>query len=96
MKALLDYLSRLPAAEREAFARRCGTSLNYLRKAASAGQRLGESLCISIERESHRTVLCEQIRPDVDWAYLRGTAPAPAHQAPEAINSEATQGGAHV
>lgn len=76
MKPVLDYLSQIPAAEREAFARRCGTTLNYLRKAASVGQRLGESLCIAIERESARAVRCEQIRPDVDWAYLRGTTPA--------------------
>lgn len=79
MNPVLRYLSTLPAAERDPFARRCGTTLNYLRKAASAGQRLGESLCIAIERESGRGVFCEQIRPDVDWAYLRGTTPAPLH-----------------
>lgn len=95
MKALLDYLSRMPAAERETFARRCGTTIGYLRKAASVGQRLGESLCISIERESHRAVLCEQIRPDVDWGYLRGTAAPPANQPPATVSSEVTQGGAH-
>lgn len=76
MKAVLTYLSSLPADQRDAFARRCGTSVNYLRKAASAGQKLGESLCIAIERESARAVVCEQIRPDVDWAFLRGTASA--------------------
>lgn len=75
MKAVLKYLSSLDPGERDAFARRCGTSVGYLRKAASAGQKLGESLCIAIERESCRSVLCEQIRPDVDWAFLRGTAP---------------------
>lgn len=80
MKAVLQYLSSLPATERDAFARRCGTSVNYLRKAASAGQKLGESLCIAIERESARAVRCEQIRPDVDWAFLRGTAPMAADQ----------------
>lgn len=76
MKAVLKYLSTLEPCDRDAFARRCGTSVGYLRKAASVGQKLGESLCIAIERESQRAVVCEQIRPDVDWAYLRGTPAA--------------------
>lgn len=51
----------------------CGTSLGYLRKACSTGQRIGEKICIAIERESDGAVRCEDLRPDVDWAYLRGT-----------------------
>lgn len=42
-----------------------------MRKAISTGQKIGESLCIRIERESSRAVRCEDIRPDVDWLYLR-------------------------
>lgn len=80
MKAVLKYLSSLAPHERDAFARRCGTSVGYLRKAASAGQKLGGALCIAIERESRRAVVCEEIRPDVDWAYLRGTSPAASTQ----------------
>lgn len=64
----------MPTPEQEAFAKRCGTSLNYLRKAISTGQQLRESLVIDIERESGGEVRCEQLRPDVDWAYVRGTA----------------------
>lgn len=55
------------------FCDRCGTSEGYLRKAVSAGQKLGESLCINIERESRRAVTCEELRPDVDWAYIRSS-----------------------
>ena len=29
--------------------------------------------CPSIERATHGAVRCEELRPDVDWAYLRGT-----------------------
>lgn len=29
--------------------------------------------CIDIERATNGTVRCEDLRPDVDWAYLRGT-----------------------
>lgn len=30
--------------------------------------------CPTIERETRGKVRCEDLRPDVDWAYLRGTA----------------------
>jgi len=29
--------------------------------------------CPAIERETAREVTCEQLRPDVDWGYLRAT-----------------------
>lgn len=71
MNTLKTYLSSLQPPERRYFADRCGTSLGYLYKAMSIGQRLGESLCINIERESAGLVTCEEMRPDVDWQVLR-------------------------
>ena len=71
MKPLISYLNSLTTSEQAAYAARCGTSVGYLRKAASTGQRLGESLCIALDRESSGIVSCELLRPDVDWAYLR-------------------------
>jgi DNA-binding transcriptional regulator YdaS (Cro superfamily) len=82
MKVLTAYLNDLAVVDQQAFAQRCGTSLGYLRKAVSAGQKLGESLCISIDRESGGAVPCEALRPDVDWAYLR-TGGAPYVRPPE-------------
>ena len=73
---LRSYLNALPKDDREAFADRCGTTVGYLRKAISAGQRIGESTVINIERESGGAIRCEDLRPDVDWAFLRGSAPA--------------------
>lgn len=73
MKEVLAYLATLPPAERDAFAARCGTTVGYLRKAACIGQRIGEDIAICIERESNRAVTVEQLRPDVDWAFIRGT-----------------------
>lgn len=73
MKSITAYLATLPPDQRDAFAQRCGTTVGYLRKAVSAGQRIGESLAIAIERESCRAVTVEEIRPDVDWAYIRAT-----------------------
>jgi len=71
MDKLLTYLNSLPKAERLGYVTRCETSEGYLRKAISKRQRLGESLCINLDRESGGAVRCEDMRPDVDWAYLR-------------------------
>lgn len=78
MEALRAYLNSLAPEQQKAFAERCDTSVGYLRKAISAGQNIAEKTCIAIERESGGSVTCEQLRPDVDWGYLRGTAPPPA------------------
>ena len=75
MEKLLAYLNNLPKAARSDYVSRCHTSEGYLRKAISKGQRLGEGLCISLDRESAGAVRCEDLRPDVDWAYLRSTLP---------------------
>lgn len=71
MNKLRTYLNSLPSDEKVAFATACGTTVGYLRKAISVGQQIGESLCINMERESRGFIRCEEIRPDVDWAYLR-------------------------
>lgn len=73
MEQLRAYINSLPRHEQIHFAERCGTSIGYLRKAISVGQRLNESLCINIERESKGVLTCEDLRPDVDWAFLRST-----------------------
>lgn len=70
---LIEYLNSLSPDQRAAFAKRCGTSLAHMRNVAY-GKRCGESLAINIERESGRAVRCENLRPDVDWAYLRNTS----------------------
>jgi len=77
MEKLLKFINRLEKVARLDFCTRCGTSERYLRKAISIHQRLGADLCINIERESRGEVICEDLRPDVDWAYLRGTAKSP-------------------
>lgn len=42
-----------------------------------SGQRtFPAELCPIAERETGGIVRCEEMRPDVDWAVLRGTSPA--------------------
>lgn len=71
MDKLRAYLNSLPTADREIFAERCGTTVGYLRKAASVGQKISEGLCIRVGIESHGAVKPDDLRPDVDWDYLR-------------------------
>jgi DNA-binding transcriptional regulator YdaS (Cro superfamily) len=74
---LRTYLNSLSLVEQESYATRCGTTVGYLRKAISAKQRIAESTAIALDRESGGQVPVESIRPDVDWAYLRGRTKSP-------------------
>lgn len=71
MDKLLRYLNSLPKQLRVHFCDACSTSEGYLRKACSVGQTISCDLCIRIERESKRAIVCEDLRPDVDWAFIR-------------------------
>lgn len=71
MDDLREYLNSLKPADQHRYAKRCGTTVGYLRKAVSVKQRISEGLCIELERESGGKVRCERLRDDVDWAYLR-------------------------
>lgn len=74
MEALRRYLNSLPLPEQEAYARRCGTTIGYLRKAISTKAKLGDGLVVELDRESGGAVRCEDLRPDIDWAYVRASA----------------------
>lgn len=51
--------------------------------------------CPTAEKLSARAVTCEQLRPDVDWAYVRGTACASAeNRAEDRAMLAAMKGGA--
>lgn len=69
---LKTYFMALATTERDAFAKRCGTTRQHMTNVAY-GRTCGEKLAIAIERESLGEVRCEDLRADVDWAYLRGT-----------------------
>jgi DNA-binding transcriptional regulator YdaS (Cro superfamily) len=68
---LLDYLNDLPVAAQRLFAKRCGTSIGYLRQIGYGHRKCPAELAINIERESSRAVVCEELRPTADWLYIR-------------------------
>ena len=37
------------------------------------GRKVPAEYCPSIERMTNGLVTCEQLRPDVEWSYIRGT-----------------------
>ena len=73
MEKLHEYLKTMTPSEQRKFADRCGTSLGYLRKAVSVGQKIGVELAVAIQRESRCAVLVEDLRSDVDWKDIRRT-----------------------
>lgn len=69
MKKLLVYLNSLSGPERAAFCAACGTSENYLRKAASINQQLGPILCVAIEKHSGEKVTRKDLN-EKNWAQI--------------------------
>lgn len=90
MDKLLKYLNQLETAEQTAFAQRCGTTVGYLRKACSIKQQLSEGMCLRIFAESGGEVQPSDIRPGVDWDYLREALANTAQTATENVAQEAS------
>jgi hypothetical protein len=66
MDELKKYLSTLTVPEQESFALKCGTTLNYLRKAISKGSiRFDGALCRLLDENSGGAVPRESLRPDI-------------------------------
>ena len=72
---LIDYLNAIPVEARESFATRCGTSFNYLRQVGYGNRPCPEKLAINLERESNRILVCEELCPEADWAFIRANPP---------------------
>ncbi|MEI7296634.1 YdaS family helix-turn-helix protein [Paraburkholderia tropica] len=82
------FFKSLTKPEREQFASKVGTSVAYLWQIAYKQRRCNESLAIEIEKHSMQKVRVEQLRPDVDWAYLRNSADSIANSPPINVNGK--------
>jgi len=80
METLRQYLNSLPRAEQEAYARRCKTTIGYLRKALSTKPRLDGAFARVLDEESGGAVRRGDLRPDI-WPELSPTEPAEADHA---------------
>ena len=65
MDTLRTYLSTLSPAEQAEYAKRAGTSIGYLRKALSKGQRFDGGLVRQLHLKSHGAVSLTELRPDI-------------------------------
>ena len=74
--SLHEYIKLLDKATLSDLAIRCGTTVGQLRQIAYQNRRANGGLAVSIERETGGAIKCEQLRPDIDWAYLRGSKAA--------------------
>ncbi|ANI16787.1 hypothetical protein A9C11_23690 [Pseudomonas citronellolis] len=70
---LLEYIKQLQSkTDVDELASKCGTSAGQLKQVAYGHRRASASLAIDLDRETGGVVACEETRPDIDWAYLRG------------------------
>lgn len=83
--SLKSYIRSLPRESRPAFAARCGASLSHIRFVGYGVKRCSADLAIAIERATSGAVRCEELRPDIDWSYLRGSATQPTEPEPVAV-----------
>lgn len=74
--SLHAYIKILDKAKLDDLAERCETTAGQLKQIAYGNRRASVRLAVSLERETQGKVTCEQLRPDVDWAYLRGSKAA--------------------
>lgn len=72
MQDLKTFLRSMPQDQRAKFADRCGVSLSHIRFVAYGAKSPSCELAINIERESSGAICVESLRPDADWAVIRG------------------------
>jgi DNA-binding transcriptional regulator YdaS (Cro superfamily) len=77
---------------RQHIAHKCGISDDYLYQVLTGRKSMRAERCIEIEKAAGGAVRCEDLRPDVDWAYLRGTASTLAPAGSDIATAAAGQG----
>lgn len=63
----------LSVSARHQLAKQCGTSYGYLKNVARGHKMCSADLAIRLEKATAITGLCEALRPDTDWAYIRSS-----------------------
>jgi hypothetical protein len=65
MDTLRTHLATMPPAQQADYAKRAGTTIGYLRKALSKGQRFDGALARRLDEESGGGVSRHDLRPDI-------------------------------
>ncbi|OAI91572.1 YdaS family helix-turn-helix protein [Pseudomonas putida] len=69
--SLHAYIKHLDKASLDRLAQQCDTTVGQLRQVAYGNRRANAGLAINLDRETAGAVTCEELRPDIDWGYLR-------------------------
>lgn len=72
---LKDYLAEEGRGAASYLGRALGAAPSLISLWASGERQVPAERCPAIERLTRGAVTCEELRPDVDWAVLRGTGP---------------------
>ncbi len=72
---LKKYFKTLSKDQKEDFAQRCETTVDYLKLIIFGVRSCTAKLAIDIDRESNGAVKCEELCPDADFKYLRDFQP---------------------
>lgn len=64
METLKLFMAGLSPNEKKAFAERCGTTINYLRKVMSTGSVIGPEICVQLEIHSGGVVTRKSLHPE--------------------------------
>lgn len=76
MEYPIDAAAQAVGSQR-ALARLLGVTRGAVSQWKLGGRRVPADHCPAIERATAGAVRCEDLRPDVDWSVLRGTAATP-------------------
>lgn len=63
----------IEATTQSAFASQIGVTQGMVHQWISGIRQVSAERCLDIEKATGGQVTCEELRPDIDWAYLRGT-----------------------
>lgn len=66
-----DYLSDKPRGTAAALASRLGVSTTMISIWRNRARAVPVVRCMDIEKETAGYVNCEDLRPDLDWSYIR-------------------------
>ncbi len=77
---LKTYLTNLQRGGISKLASSLGISSSYLSQLASGAAPISIERSIEIEKATLGAVRCEELRPDIDWAYLRNSQQATDQQ----------------
>ncbi len=71
MKKLIRFLDKQDVGYKAALASAIGRPASYLSRQLSGDRQFSVADAIAIEKFTKGQVMCEDLLPDLDWAYLR-------------------------